>query len=207
MGGFGSGRQWQGGKNTTSDMRGLDVRQLQRRDCLTPGRSYGWHWTRYGAEAARIDIRAESGRVVLSYRTRSDGDEWQRVEYPVMLTWTDCNLGGRRAWFLCPARGCGRRVAILYGGAVFACRHCHRLVYDCQRETNDDRAARRADNIRARLGWAPGILNGDCPKPKGMHWRTYWRLYAEHDAYVSKSLVGIAVRFGMLNAKLGALPD
>ena len=107
------------------------------------------------------------------------------------LDWTPCNLGGQRPWFRCPARGCGRRVAILYGGAIFACRHCYRLAYPSQRETADDRAARRADSIRERLGWEPGILNGPGLKPKGMHWRTFKRLKAEHDAFVAESLAGM----------------
>jgi hypothetical protein len=47
MGGFGSGRG-QSGKDTTSDYRALDVRRLQRDGLLTPGRSFGWNWTRNG---------------------------------------------------------------------------------------------------------------------------------------------------------------
>jgi hypothetical protein len=93
-------------------------------------------------------------------------------------------------------------VAILYGGNIFACRHCYRLAYPCQRETADDRAARRADRIRARLRWEPGILNGDGGKPKGMRWRTFERLTVEHEAFVGKSLAGIAKRFGFLKASL-----
>jgi hypothetical protein len=50
------------------------------------------------------------------------------MEYPVRLEWTGCNLGGRRAWFLCPAQGYGRRVAILFRGSIFACRHCHKTA-------------------------------------------------------------------------------
>ena len=37
---------------------------------------------------------------------------------------TPCNLGNWRAWFICSVVGHGRRVAILYGGGIFACRHC-----------------------------------------------------------------------------------
>jgi hypothetical protein len=71
---------------------------------------------------------------------------------------TPCNLGGWRAWFICPAVGCGRRVAILYGGGIFACRHCYRLADASSREDAGGRATRRADRLRARLGWHPGIL-------------------------------------------------
>jgi len=55
-----------------------------------------------------------------------------------------CNLGGHRPWFLCPLKTCGRRVAILYDGPVFACRHSFELVYKSQRETVVDKAIRRA---------------------------------------------------------------
>jgi hypothetical protein len=207
MGGMGSGRRYQGGKGTTSDMRALDVRRLQRDGLLTPGQAFGWNWTRNGEEVASIQVRTEVDRVILNYRSRSNGGDWQPMEYPVDLKWTGCNLGGRRVWFLCPAKGCGRRVAILFGGSIFACRHCHKLVYTCQRETDDDRAARRADRIRNRLGWEAGILNGEGNKPKGMHWRTFVRLKAEHDAYVRASLDGMAKRLGLVNRRLGGIRD
>ena len=58
--------------------------------------------------------------------------------------------------------------------------------------------ARRADKLRDKLGWEPGILNGDGIKPKGMHWRTFERLKVEHDALVGASLAGMAQRFGLL---------
>lgn len=129
----------------------------------------------------------------------SHSDDWQAMEYPVFLEWTDCHLGGKRAWFRCPAKGCGRRVAILYGGAIFACRRCHRLAYESQREAGYDRMARRADRLRDKLGWEPGILNGNGIKPKGMHWRTFELLKAKHDALVGESLAGMAKRFRLLD--------
>lgn len=207
MGGMGSGRRNQGGKDTTSDMRALDVRRLQRDGLLTPGLAFGWNWSRNGETVASIQMRTEAERVILNYRSRSNGGDWKAMEYPVRLEWTGCNLGGKRAWFLCPAQGCGRRVAILYGGSVFACRHCHKLNYQCQRETDDDRAVRRADKIRARLKWDAGILNGTGWKPKGMHWRTFKRLKAEHDAFVNAALAGMAERLGLANRRLYSLWD
>ncbi len=198
MGGMGSGRRWHFGANdTTDDYRSIDVRRWRRDGLLTPHQSSGWQWSRHGKVVASIRVRTEHDHVILTYRHRSGGSDWQDESYPVYLDWTECNLGGQRPWFLCPARGCGRRVAILYGGAIFACRHCYRLAYPSQRERDDDRAARRADRIRERLGWEPGILNGNGLKPKGMHWRTFERLTAEHDAFVQESLTGMAQRFGI----------
>jgi hypothetical protein len=196
MGGFGSGRH--GGNDCTDDMRALDVRKLQRQRLLTPGNSLSWAWTRNGETTATINLVMGADRVTLDYRQRECGGDWRPMNYPVRLAWTGCNFGGRRVWWLCPAAGCGRRVAVLFGGAVFACRHCHRLAYRSQREADHDRASRRADKLRDRLGWEPGILNGSGIKPKGMHWRTFERLQAEHDAHVAQSLAGIVAKLGML---------
>ena len=64
MGGMGSGRRYQGGKDTTSDMRALDVRRLQRDGLLTPGRAFGWNWSRNGETVASIQMRTEDDRVM-----------------------------------------------------------------------------------------------------------------------------------------------
>jgi hypothetical protein len=95
-------------------------------------------------------------------------------------------------------------VAVLYGsGELYACRQCYQLAYSCQRETADDRAARRADRIRRRLGWPVGILNPSGGKPKGMRWRTFQRLSAKHEAFVGESLAGMARRLGIMKEGLG----
>ena len=96
---------------------------------------------------------------------------------------------------------------MLFGGAVFACRRCHRLVYKCQRETPDDRATRQADKLRDCLGWEAGILNGNGSKPKGMHWRTFDRLEARHDSLVNASLMRIAAKLGLAVGRLDTAND
>jgi hypothetical protein len=84
-----------------------------------------------------------------------------------------CNYGGQRAWFKCPARGCGRRVAILYGGRVFACRFCYQLNYQVQHEQPRDRSYSRAQKLHARLGGTGNITHDLPARPKGMHRKTY----------------------------------
>ena len=73
------------------------------------------------------------------------------------------------------------------------------LAYPSQRETWDDRAARRADRIREKLKWQPGILKPNGWIPKGMHWSTFERLTAQHQAFVQLSLAGAAARFNLLD--------
>lgn len=198
MGGRGSGNRWRyGTRATTDEMCSIDVRRWARAGVLRPGYRGGWRWTVNGRETASIRMRAEADRVILFYRHRRSGGDWKDEEYPVYIARTACHLGGSRAWFLCPARGCGRRVAILYSGRIFACRRCHQLAYDSTREDAGGRATRRADHIRMRLGWQPGIANGEGPKPKWMRWRTFERLVERHDEYVHRSWVGMAVKLRM----------
>lgn len=196
MGGIGSGRHFQFGADTTSDYRSIDVRRWKRDGLLSTGQTFGWNWLCNGEVTGSIRVLAEPGRVVLNYRHRSGGGAWRDESYPVQLVATPCHLGGERQWFLCPARGCGKRVAILYGGAIFACRHCHQLAYPSQREAFHDRAIRKADRIRDKLGWEPGTANGHGLKPKGMHWRTFERLCAGHDAHSQASWRAFMARYG-----------
>ena len=83
--------------------------------------------------------------------------------------------------FICPGAGCGRRVAVLYGpGRYFLCRHCYGLSYESQRDNQMDWALHRAQSIRERLGGSANMTQPYPEKPKGMHWKTYGRLWWEH---------------------------
>jgi hypothetical protein len=151
---------------------------------------------------ASIRMRAEQLNTTglsLCTGTAAGSEEWKDEEYPVRIARTSCNLGGSRAWFIYPAVGCGRRAAILYGGGIFACRHCYQLAYASTREDAGGRAIRRADRLRERLGWQPGIYNGEGDKPPWMRWRTFERIAAKHDELVANSMRAMAVRLGLFN--------
>lgn len=99
-------------------------------------------------------------------------------------------------------------MGVIYGaGRLFACRICKGLPYASQRESDDDRAARRADRIRKQLGWMPGVLNEPGVKPKRMHWRTFRRLVAEHDTWVAAALAGMGRLLGLINGMLTEVRD
>lgn len=175
------GRHSGGGKNTTAGMLFLDARYLQRKGFLNFGAISSQQWSSRGEPCGSISLRAGEDHVILSYRTRRYDEPWASKEYPVSLERTRCNYGGSRVWFRCPASGCGRRVAILYGGSFFACRHCHQLAYDSQRETRHGRMLLKAQAIRQKLGGTPCVADEFPAKPKGMHWRTYQRLRIKAD--------------------------
>lgn len=194
-------------KRKAESMRALDIRKLQREGRLKPGRRSWMSWTRGGDVVASINLTANEGAVTLDYQSRSALGEWESLEYRVCIEWTDCNYGGRRPWFLCPAHGCGRRVAILFGGRLYACRHCHRLAYESQQEDFGDRAMRAADNIRIRLGWRAGIANPLGTRPKGMHWITYYRLTMKYFRLASQSLAATSEKLGIVTDKLDGLAN
>lgn len=197
MGGRGSGRQSSYcGKVETNDAMPLDIRKITRKGLLREGWSFSWQWLVNDKPVAGINLRVDFQKcVVLSWRMRSSGEV---VEQRVQTHATPCHLGGHRHWFTCPR--CFKRVAVLYApGEHFACRKCGGLGYATQKQGAGDRASTRADKLRRRLGWEPGILNGDGGKPKGMHWKKYQRLKRRHDVLVQISLHAIGHKFGFLH--------
>ena len=170
---------------TTSNMNQLDINSANRNGGLVPGRSSTWSWTtNYGA-VSRIGMEAGAGGVFLVYRVKGQAGEWLECRYWVAVQWSPCNYGGNRPWWTCP--GCGRRVAVLFGGDRFACRHCHDLAYKSTRTAKSSRCYDRANKIRQRLGWGGGIASPPGTKPKGMHWKTYLRLLRRLNAHATDS--------------------
>ena len=196
MGGRGSGRRTSyGGKSETHDAMPLDIRKLTRKGLLVPGNSLSYKWSVNDQQVAGISIRVEFNYgLMLSYRVKSTGEV---VEQLVQTQTSPCHLGGQRRWFTCP--GCNKKVAMLYApGKYFACRLCGGLAYATQKEGIGDRASRRADKLRNRLGWEAGILNGSGCRPKGMHKSTYQRLKQRHDALVHISMLDIGRKIGFI---------
>jgi hypothetical protein len=162
--------------------RSLDVNHLSAMGCLWPGWSGTCQWTD-GNEVASISLCGEAGRLHLSYRVRIGDGEWEDVAEIIPIVRVPCRFGGSRAYFICPGFGdgrkCGRRIANLYQSSrYFLCRHCSQLAYASQYEQPWERALRRANKLRQRLG-ITGIATPLPEKPKGMWVRTYARLLEE----------------------------
>ena len=133
-----------------------------------------------------IDIR----KLTFSKDDNSLNLSYGNQNQTIGLTKTRCHYGGFRSWFICP--GCFRRVAVVYLSVDVRCRRCHGLIYNSERESAQDRRFRKADKIRRRLGWRPGIANPDRSKPKGMHWKTFCSLRAKENAVAQPIIDGIS---------------
>jgi len=179
MGGIGSGRtsRWDS-KNTLESCKSMDIRYFNREKLLIPGSSNSLTWSVRGREVGRIGYRVFDDYLELEFRYRRNDEEWRPVKQTIMFTQTPCNYGGHRKWFLCP--DCNRRVIVLYAGGIrFLCRHCYHLVYATQHESPQKRSFTKAHKIRRKLAGYSDLTSSFPPKPKGMHWSTYWKLFAQ----------------------------
>lgn len=196
MGGYGSGRRssW-GGKTTTESQRRIDIRWMKRQGYLRAGTMGNLIWSNRGEQTGLITYSTAEEGMVLNYRYRINGGEWQPVEQRIIFDRTPCNYGGYRTWFRCPR--CGKRVALLYGaGKLFLCRHCYDLAYGSQQEGQLDRLMRKARKIRHRLGAEDDLTMPIWQKPKGMHEKTYLRLRSEANSASGLSSKLMIQRFG-----------
>ena len=161
----------------------LDVNQLAERGCLQPGCSSTCQWAD-GNEVVSINLRAEAERLRLSYAVRAGDGGREDVVDTISVVYLRCRFGGSRAYFICPGPGgvteCGRRSTNLHlSHRYFLCRHCSHLAYASQYEQPWQRALRRANKLKQRLGMDIGIAEPFPDKPKGMWARTYGRLLNE----------------------------
>lgn len=109
-------------------------------------------------------------------------------QWTVAVSTHELHFGGFRRWLVCPV--CvHKRVALYIAGDHVACRTCLDLRYACQHASHRSRMCWRADRIRERLGWGPGVLMAPGKKPPRMHWRTYIALVTELDQ-LTEALVG-----------------
>jgi hypothetical protein len=180
MGGVGSGTWCRWGKQeTTESCKRIDIRYMKRRGLLVPGTSNSLSWTCGGEPNGSIRYRYSGGCLLLDFKFRDNGGEWEPVEQIVPLTSTPCNYGNERHWFHCPR--CHYRCAILYmGGSHFLCRKCYKLPYNSQMQSDLDRMAAQLNGLGERIfehnEYGEGWL-----KKKGMHQKTFERLFSRYE--------------------------
>lgn len=198
MGGVGSGRYLRIGsrsKHLVADVEvpRLDIRELYK-DGFLDGDARGtikFFWN--GCPAGNIGTYSDA----CDFALRLDyefGCPPVPVRERVALTFTPCNYGGDRPWFLCPE--CSRRCAVLWGRGRFLCRLCHRVAYASQNESAPSRAMRRIHEIRVKLKVDISVPVWRIPPPRYMRQARYRALILElvqHEVVRSGYIWGLEV--------------
>lgn len=206
MGGVGSGRCWSGGGRKTVETRpSIDANLMNREKRLRPGT---WGVWRAPGEGYDIGYSTSEEGLRLAFEVSAGGD-WEKVQQAVSLARVPCRLGGERAYFICAGLAgppCGRRAVKLYADRRgFFCRQCLGLAYASQNEDAWDRARRRAQKARLRIGGGPDV-NAPLPfiKPRSMQSRKFNLLYRlAEEAKTDATEAFIANAGGMLGPRDG----
>lgn len=171
-------------KDSTFDYNNIDVRKWQRQGYLTGFYSFTCKWTNIiGEHMGTISVFTTPEYARLLYTiTRWGSGQKKDIDYDIPLSWTSCNYGGRRAWFVCK---CGRRVIKLYcKNDYFCCRHCQRLNYYSQQQSKVDQKmgsiGEKIYKIQRKLKTERDNNNTYYAlRPKGMHHEKYEQLLKE----------------------------
>ncbi len=197
MGGQGSGQwlRWDS-KSTTESKYALDIRFLKKMNFLRPGIVGTLTWSRKGKQVGAISFKTKSDYIILDYKFRERGNDWEDVKQTVTFDRTPCHYGGCRTWFLCPR--CEKRVALLYlSSKFFLCRHCYDLTYTSQQENEVARLMSKAQKIRKKIGADPNLSIPILFKPKYMHQKTFDRLRMQADEANYQSMLIMGMRLGI----------
>ena len=163
------------GRPILDTLNQIDIRWLAKNCKLESGRGYRLTWNTSRGGELLLEARMLCGRIAFCKVGGAPARDISgaRVVFSAVLSWSRCNFGGARPWFVCPHENCGRRVAILYLGHVIGCRHCVNGVYASSGESRYDRSVRKLTKFEHRWGLDSTRVGVEVPKPKGTHYRIY----------------------------------
>lgn len=151
MGGYGSGKyQSYDAKDRVEDSIILNIFKLYREGLITWGGNSRGMLT--AGSSCTMAYAFRNDTLMLQYTFRSGKFAGQEMRYPIRVTETQPNFGGRRLWWLCPA--CDRRCGKLYlapGQKYYICRICANLTYQSTREMSQAKLWRYIQNFDGRL--------------------------------------------------------
>ncbi|WP_146807047.1 hypothetical protein [Acetobacter cibinongensis] len=175
MGGFGSGRPYEG-RPRVGAAKQIKIGAMAKMGALTEGWSASLKWSGSGCDDMEGTFADDTLR--LSWNVEADRESLH-VVMPISVSWSDCNYGGRRPWMICPY--CARRVSTLHlssNSKQLACRHCFNMTYESRNVDAIGRSWMREEKLLKRVGGTcgGGLSSRGPSRPKGMHRTTYHRI-------------------------------
>lgn len=186
MGGLGSGGHNSKGRRIVEGQYRLDASDLKRRGSMSAGTVSHLYWKGSGGQnGPSIKVIGGTDVITLEYAWRRGDGPWQQHSETVALDRVARHFGGEEFYFFCPR--CALRVKRIYGGGVrYLCRTCHGLVHASTQERPGNRATRKNQKLRRRIGAEIGLGDWIGPKPKGMHRKTFEEISARIHAAESE---------------------
>lgn len=181
MGGYGSGRNIRSASKS-DEFHKLDLATF-RPEWFAHLRRGSVSWSRGGHKTGSISYETSPQNLRLFYSIGREGQR-ENIDESFNLVFTDQHFGGQRRWILCK---CGKRCRVLYGGKRFRCRQCYRLTFASQYERFRVPGMAKAERVRDKYGMQAGFAYSFGDRPKGMHWKTYYRL-RERDCAMSEAI-------------------
>ena len=181
--------RWGGdGRRTVEQTRVIDIGTMRRAGFV--GR-HARNWWKWRSKANAQGIRPKSWRDGFIYLPN-------QTLCTEQVPW---RFRGQRFYFVCE---CGRRVEKLhaFGERPWRCRDCHNLTYAARQALPRDRHLLMAQKIRHQLGGSLSMLDAFPPKPKGMHWKRYERLWRRYDVAAQRMTAAYSRRIRSLRARL-----
>lgn len=173
---------------TIEEVSRIDVRFMHKRQFLLPGVSGSLSWNSNGIPTGSVSFRCLYNHLILSYRFRSCGTDWQKVKQSVYIEHTHCNYGGTRPWFSCPR--CQYKCAVLHEvKGYFVCRKCSGLHYYSQQKGGIDRLIDQRNKLGDKIFDETGHR-----RKKWMHRKTFGKLFDEFcllDERIDKKLLQV----------------
>lgn len=169
------------GKATCEQTLDLNVNRLLRYGAFTAGAAFALTWAFDGVPGGMVGIRNVAPSAIrLTYITSG-----KTMSYIVQIAFTPCFYGGQRPWFLCPI--CHQRAGVLLlTSKVFVCRKCGNYCYQTQMEQPHGRSIIRTQRLLHKVGGHAPL--DEPPKPKGMHWNTYYKIMTRVEEAYGRAL-------------------
>jgi len=150
-----------------------------------------WRSARTQNQIGSVSIRTSPEGIELSYTWTRDGRTDSRTE---RLRWEWIHVGyGPRAYVLCPL--CSKKISrIVFRWGRWTCKQCAGACSNGENLRPNDRTLNRSHKIRQeRLKWKRGEQWGD--RPKGMHWKTFYKLLETQERFEILAMAGFMARF------------
>ncbi len=165
----------------------IDIDALKRNGALVAGQNTSsivrWGIPAQGYAEVKIKVLLKASgqaELVIEYMVLEDAEAPAHITQRLRLDVTHPPFGGQRWWINCPVQGNRvRKVYMLDPRSGFASRTALNLRYRSQYIAKNMRPFHQLLQLQRRLG-TNGWLSEEIDRPKGMWFRTFDRLFAQH---------------------------